>query len=63
MKLLCQSRAAKFDERSPPRFFRRHSDAQVVFDVHGQMAFLLFGEFTFTPFAIEHVEDPDQPAA
>jgi len=55
--------AAELDECLPPRFFRRHSGAQVVFDVHGQMAFQLFGEFTFTPFAIEHVEDPDQPAA
>ena len=63
MKFLYLRHATQFDERHSPRFFRRHSGAQIVFDMQGQMAFQLFGEFTLTPFAIEHVEDPDQPAA
>jgi hypothetical protein len=63
MKFLYLRHATQFDERPAPRFFRPHSGAKVVFDAHRQMACQLFGEFTLTPFAIEHVEDPDQPAA
>jgi hypothetical protein len=50
--------AAELDECLPPGFFRRHSGAQVVFDVHLQMAFQLFGEFLLAPFVSEQFEEP-----
>jgi hypothetical protein len=55
--------AAEFDERPSPRFFRRHSGAQVVFNVQGQMAFQLFGEFTLALCALEQSQEPHQRAA
>jgi hypothetical protein len=60
---LRQGHAAKFDRRLPSCFFRRHSGAQIVFHVEGQMAFQLFGEFTLAPPAMEQTEEPHQPAA
>jgi hypothetical protein len=60
---LGQGHASKFDVCSSSRFFRRHSGAQVVFDVHGQVAFQLFGEFALVAFAMEHAEEPHQRAA
>src|SRR5687768_11593120 len=58
---LCHT--AKFDERPPPRLFRRQSGAQVVFDVHCQMALQLFGEFALSPPVIKQTEMPHEPAA
>src|SRR5262245_25668241 len=55
--------ATQFDERHAPRFFRRHSGAQVIFDVHGQMAFQLFSEFALASHAIQHPEEPRDTAA
>jgi hypothetical protein len=55
--------AAELDECLPPRFFRRHSGAQVVFDMHGQMAFQLFGEFALAPRAEEQAEEPHKVAS
>src|SRR5262245_24975910 len=63
MKFLYLRHATQFDERHAPRFFRRHSGAQVVFDVHRQMAFQLLGEFTLASPAIQHPEEPHHPAA
>jgi hypothetical protein len=63
MKFSDLRNAAEFNQRQATRFFRRHSDAQVVFDVHRQMAFQLFGEFTFAPPAIQRPEEPRHPAA
>jgi hypothetical protein len=60
---LCQSNAAKFDERPPSRFFRRHSGAYIICDVKGQMVFQLFGKFTLAFLAMEQTEKPYQPAS
>src|SRR5215510_4962955 len=56
MKFLYLRHATQFDDRCATRFFRRHSGAQIVFNVHGQMAFQFFGEFALAPRAIEHSE-------
>ncbi|HEX6647966.1 MAG TPA: hypothetical protein VF075_00455 [Pyrinomonadaceae bacterium] len=58
---MSQGHTAEFDERHPPRFFGRHSRAQIVFDVQGQMVFYLFGEFALAPLALEHSVAPNYP--
>lgn len=45
------------------QLFGRHAQSQITFDVHLEMAFQLFGEFTLASFAIEHTEEPRQPPA
>jgi hypothetical protein len=60
---LCQRDAAELDVRLSPRFFRRHSGAQIVFDVKGQMAFQLFGEFLLAALAMGQAEEPHQEVA
>jgi hypothetical protein len=48
-----QRNTAELDERLSSRFFRRHSGAQIVFEVKSQMAFHLFGKFPLVAFALE----------
>jgi hypothetical protein len=63
MKFSDLRNAAEFNQRQATRFFRRHSDAQVVFDVHRQMAFQLLGEFALALLAMEYTKEPHQRAA
>jgi len=45
------------------RFIRRHSGAQIVFDVQRQMACQLFRKFALASLAIDHSEEPYQAAS
>jgi hypothetical protein len=63
MKFLYLCHAAQFDERPASRFFWRHPGAHGVFDVRGQMAFQLFGEFALAPRALEQTAEPHYPAS
>jgi hypothetical protein len=50
--------AAKFDQRLTPRLFRAHSCAQILFDVHPEMAFQFGGQIRIVLVFTEQAAHP-----
>jgi len=46
--------ATQLNDRPPPRFFRRHAAAEIVFHVHLEMTFHLGGELAVALPSVEH---------
>ena len=55
--------AAEFRQCLPPCDFRTHAHAQIVFDVHLEMALDLRGKIFFSPFLSKQFAQPQHPGA